>query len=222
MISLEYFDGTVTFIDAATLEPVGPTLRFDGQASSVSATRDGALIVVTAPSDAGFVTTVHDGTTGEQVGPSLTGPEMTGVSLDGILVGATNGDITRYDLATMEPIAQLPGARGDVNTLRFSDDGSMLIATSLDQTVSVYDVATGTRLGDPIPADAPFIIPGFLRHDGREVAVTVEQGIALWDLDPERLRAAACRLAGRNLTPTEWATFLGGLGEYRPTCLEHA
>jgi class 3 adenylate cyclase len=31
---------------------------------------------------------------------------------------------------------------------------------------------------------------------------------------------AACRLAGRNLTRTEWETRLADLGEYRATCPE--
>jgi hypothetical protein len=42
----------------------------------------------------------------------------------------------------------------------------VLLATSNDQTVSIYDVATWTRIGDPIPTDAPFIFPGHLRPDG--------------------------------------------------------
>ena len=46
-------------------------------------------------------------------------------------------------------------------------------------------------------------------------------GIAIWDLNPEHLAAAACRLAGRNLTPTEWDTHLAELGDYRPTCPQY-
>ena len=46
-------------------------------------------------------------------------------------------------------------------------------------------------------------------------------GIVIWDLDPEHLATAACRLAGRNLTPTEWDTHLADLGDYRPTCPDY-
>lgn len=91
----------------------------------------------------------------------------------------------------------------------------MLVATSNDQTVSLYDIATGTRIGDPIPTDAPFSYPGFVRPDGDAVAVTTRQGVAVWDIDPAHLAQAACRLAGRNLTPTEWATCLQDLGDHR-------
>jgi hypothetical protein len=50
------------------------------------------------------------------------------------------------------------------------------------------------------------------------VAIGDGDGIAVWDLDPEYLAPAACRFAGRNLTATEWETYLAALGEYRPTC----
>jgi DNA-binding SARP family transcriptional activator/WD40 repeat protein len=212
-------NGDIWTIDPATRQRIEPTLHVDGVPWWVSATRGGAIVVVTAfRSDGSAATTVHDGRTGEQIGQPLLGPGVTSVSLDGVLVGATDGAITRYDLDSLQPLADLPGARGEINTLQFSDDGTILLATSLDQTVSVYDVATGTRLGDPIPMVAPFIYGAFLRYDGRAVAVTDREGVAIWDLDPRHLRDAACRLAGRNLTSTEWDTYLGDLGEHRPTC----
>ena len=155
------------------------------------------------------------------LGGPLIGPHTTSVSPNGVLVAAQAGDITEYDLETLEPIAKFPGARGDVNSLQFSRDGDVLLATSNDQTVSIYDVASHTRLGDPIPINTPLIIPGWLRPDGLAVAMTVREGVAILDLEPARLAEAACRLAGRNLTETEWATYLGEFGEPRRTCPEH-
>jgi len=40
----------------------------------------------------------------------------------------------------------------------------------------------------------------------------------VWDLRPASHQAAACRMAGRDLTRDEWAAHLGELGEYRSTC----
>jgi WD40 repeat protein len=166
----------------------------------------------------GATTAVFDGQTGELLVGGLVGPRWHSVSLNGLLVGADGGAITQYDLKTLEPIAALPGARGEVNSLQWSEDEQVLLATSNDQTVSVYDVATWTRIGDPIPADAPLTFPGHLRPDGAVVAVTVRNGVELWDIDPDYLAEAACQVAGRNLTETEWETYLGSLGEYRETC----
>ncbi len=133
----------------------------------------------------------------------LVGPDLTSLSTDGTLVGSSEGTITRYDPETLEPVAEFAGARGDINTLQFDDDGRILLATSNDQSASLYDVATGTRLGDPIGTDAPLIYPAFLHPDGTSLAVTDADGVVLWDLAPEHLADAACRIAGRNLSATE-------------------
>ncbi len=53
------------------------------------------------------------------------------------------------------------------------------------------------------------------------VAIGDGNGIAIWDINPEHLEAAACRLAGRNLSRTEWDTHLHDLGDYRLTCPQH-
>jgi DNA-binding SARP family transcriptional activator/WD40 repeat protein len=210
--------GEVWTFDARTRELIGPTIRVDGIPRWVSATRDGARVVVTYDTEAGPTTAVFDGETGEMIVGDLVGPSTNSVSLDGQLVGAEGGAITQYDLMTLRPIAELPGARGEVNSLQFSEDGRVLLATSNDQTVSIYDAAAWTRIGDPIPSNAPLIFPGHLRPDGGAVTVTVAEGVAVWDIDPDHLAEAACRVAGRDLTETEWETYLGSLGDYRQTC----
>lgn len=210
--------GEVWTIDAATQQRVEPTFQVAGFPLEVSATEGGARVVISSWTGTGARTQVFDGATGSLLAEAPLGATTTAVSLTGTLVGAASGRITRYDLDTLRPLAGFPAARGGINSLQFSADGHLLLATASDQSVSLYDVATGTRLGDPIPSAAPFIIPGFLRPDGQALAVTVTDGVAIWDLDPDRLVAAACRLAGRDLTDVEWATYLANLGPYRSTC----
>jgi len=57
-----------------------------------------------------------------------------------------------------------------------------------------------------------------LRADGLQAAVPTKDGVAIWDLDPDHWVAAACQMAGRNLTREEWGTYIGDLAEYRKTC----
>jgi hypothetical protein len=104
-----------------------------------------------------------------------------------------------------------------VNHLEFSRDGRLLLATSQDRTVSLYDMATKSRLGDPIPRGTGGGA-GSLRADGMAMAVGDGSGVAIWDLDPTHLAGLACELAGRNLTQDEWASYLGHVGDFRPTC----
>lgn len=198
-------------------------LKLGGDCSwqtSMSGTRDGGRVVVTtgAANYNLHRTTVHDGQSGKQLAGPLRGPIVTSVSPDGVLVGGDgSGAITQYDLDTLEPIGTFPGTRGQVAQLSFSADGKILVAISWNQTVSIYDVASRTRLGDPIANDSAGP-SGSLRPDGKAVVTNAPQGVAVWDIDPEHLADAACQLAGRNLTPTEWDTYLANPGDHRATC----
>ncbi len=97
----------------------------------------------------------------------------------------------------------------------------MLLVESRNQILSIYDVASRTRLGDPIVTDAPFDgAKGTLRPDGEAVAINSGDGFTIWDLDPDHLAAAACKLAGRNLTRAEWDTYIGP-EQYRTTCPDY-
>jgi WD40 repeat protein len=137
---------------------------------------------------------------------------------DSAVVGARGGAVTVYDPLALQAVHDLPGARGQVNMLAFDADGETLLATSNDQTVSIYDTASWVRLGDPFPADAPIIHPAYLHPSGDSLLVTVTRGVAWWRLDGQSLRDAACQVAGRDLTRTEWTAYLQELGDYRATC----
>jgi hypothetical protein len=209
---------------------VAPTIELAATSSdecllgSTSATADGRRIVVTSgettSGDFGArTTTVYDGRTGERIAGPVHGAVVSEVSPDGTLVGVNGtGAITQYDLDTLRPVGTFPSMRAFVLQLGFSADGATLAVGALNGTLAVYDVATRTRLGDPIATDGSPIPVDSLRPDGGAVAVNTSRGVAVWDLDPERLAAAACELAGRDLTRREWDTYLGDAGEYRATC----
>lgn len=216
---LTFDDGQVWSIDAATGERTEPTIRVGGLVAGLAASLDGSRLAVTAFRGSGTEVTVHDAATGEVVAGPVTGVHAVALS-DRALAGARGGNVTIYDPDTLDPVHDLPGARGEVNVLSFSADGRTLMATSNDQSVSLYDTDSWIRLGDPLPADAPFIYPGHLHPSGQSVIVTVAQGVARWALDAETLRAAACDVAGRDLTTTEWTAYLDELGPYRSTCTE--
>jgi WD40 repeat protein len=211
-------DGTVVLVDPATGSRTGQVVTARGYVEWASMSYDGRLIATAAWED-GLQVEVHDVATGEVVAAGLEGPQRVAFAPDGDLYAATDGRITRHDPDDLSRLGTLPGAHGEINSLQFSSDGSLLLATANDETTSLYDVATGIRLGDPVSTAAPLIVPAFLRPDGQEMAVTVEEGVAVWDLDPSEQFEAACRIAGRELTAEEWATYFGD-AEQVATCDE--
>ena len=67
-------------------------------------------------------------------------------------------------------------------------------------------------------SSSPLGYGGFLRPDGLQLAVTTRAGVVTWNLQPLALLDAACRLAGRNLTETEWSAYMSSFGARRETC----
>jgi len=130
------------------------------------------------------------------------------------------GLVQEYDAETAASVATLPGSRGALQDLTVSDEGRRLLSAGQDGNVQVFDTRSWTRLG-AIPSFAPEeVTQGYLRPDGLAVAVNDRLGVTEWTLRPEDLAAAACTLAGRNLSHTEWATYFGDEG-YRRTCPDY-
>ena len=108
-------------------------------------------------------------------------------------------------------------------TLFFSLGGAVDIADVGTTTVALYDTRTLERIGEPValPGTLPFIAE--MSRDGTRFATGADnspEGVpAVWDLDPDRWEANACRLAGRNLTRAEWEQYLPGR-PHEKTCTQ--
>lgn len=205
-----------------------PEFRIDADARvlAVSDTESGDRVVVSyqSPGKEWTESVVFSGTTGEELvrADPIEGLTLAAVSPDGTLVGAGPGRITRYDLDTFRPLARFSAAQWETHSLQFNAAGDLLLATAIGQ-VALYDVATGTPIGDPIatpinPFDDFAERNGFLHPDGDRLAVASLAGVQIWDIAPEHLVEAACRIAGRNLTETEWSNHLDAFGPYEETC----
>ena len=183
-----------------------------------SLSQAGSRLVATFSTDgstAESLSAVWNVDTGELLATGLRGDARTIAAGDGV-ISAGLRRLVRADLDTLEVSASL--ARPDSEAQRIQTGGLLLMVATYDQRVWLYDLASGVRLGEAIPAGPTRSEPAYLRPDGGELAVNGREGVILWDLDPAHQAAAACRIAGRNLSPEEWATYLGERGDYRRTC----
>lgn len=214
-------DGSVDRVEPITGDRAGPTMHAEGWPLSVSAAPDLSRVVVTTVASGDDTGTVYtfDGRTGEQIGDPERGWWSGELGQTALVLNSGPGvQLGLRDPVTGAALGELPSTIGEVSSLQFSDDGRVLAASAKSGSVSVYDVESRIRLGDPIPVDGPAFFSAALRPDGLALAATGSAGILLWDLDAQDMFDAACGFAGRELSAAEWATYLSELGPRRDTC----
>ena len=102
-----------------------------------------------------------------------------------------------------------------------SPDGSLVVATSADGGVRVWEAVSRRAVGPTFrghEADAGEIDygPSGLCTSGYESVFGLPSTVR-WTLEAEELAELACTLVGRNLTDAEWAEYLPDAA-YRTTC----
>ena len=71
---------------------------------------------IAAGTDSGIV--IYDSATAEQVG-AIPGPQLRGVFItvtDQLFVSSLGGELTQYDLETLDPIREFGGSRGHIRS----------------------------------------------------------------------------------------------------------
>ena len=167
--------------------------------------------------------TIFDGSSGEALGTVSNSSQRGGfiTVADQLFLVSTGGELTHYDLDSLEPIRTFDGSLGFIQEINGTADGSLILTRGGEGWANLYDVASGIRIGAPIPIPVEDEFQtASIALDGSRMAIGggIENGYQIWDLDPDHWVEAACRLAGRNLTEEEWATNIGDLAEYGPTC----
>ncbi len=112
-----------------------------------------------------------------------------------------------------EPIT---GFTSWVNGIAFSPDGAT-IASAADEGLQFWDVESGRSHGRPL-AGAVAASGVAFDSDRFTVVSADENGVRSWDLRPNTLIFTACRMANRNLSRAEWASFFGPQTDYASTC----
>ena len=213
-VGYSFGDGWIQAYDPATGEEVGPRMDPGGRAVTVGDTSDGEYVVAWVWSGDPIVRSVavFDARTGHELARGLTGGNGVVPIPDGSgVIGSQANQVTISTLPDLELARVLPNPGGSASDFpQISDDGRTLLIPTDSQQVALYDPVAGISLGDRIPAVTRDYWPsGFLSPDGNRAVVNIAEGIALWDLDPDDQFAAVCRIAGRELTDVEWATYLG-------------
>ena len=137
------------------------------------------------------------------------------------VVVAYNTSVQVADRITRTPIGPSIAVGGQVIIgVDVSPDGSTAVVDS-QEGWRLVDLAAHQAVGpwipDPFPSRA--LLAG---NDTTVFSLAADGGGERWDLSPDRLRSAACSLAGRNLTASEWQSYLSWSGPRRATCPQYS
>ena len=134
------------------------------------------------------------------------------------LAFSTNGDtlavgnpdeIDLRSAHTGRLLTRLPlSAQQNGGVVAWSRDGRTLAVTAGDG-VELWDTTERTEIGTLPLSTKPFNANLLFTPDGRHLAAVTNDGIVtIWDVDPRDWEAAACTIAGRNLTREEWSRYV--------------
>jgi WD40 repeat protein len=224
--------GRVVRLDGRTLTPTGPLTTLPQKPYSVAVSADGNRAFVAAggtrwrpywdvPINHFYLV---DLTSGEIVLEGSTGVRSASYvayspSGDQAAVSGENGDVAVIDLDTGRPVGPpTVGHDGNVWSVEFSHDGTLVSSASDGRDAALWDADTGALLATAaLPSTEGVPVIGF-RPDGSALLATFAGNLYRWDPSLANAVHAACRLAGRDLTRTEWAAAFPHR-PWRPTCV---
>jgi WD40 repeat protein len=139
-----------------------------------------------------------------------------------IALATANNAILLIDAQTGQIVAPpLNGARGSIYSIAFRADGRVLAVIDSLGELWLWDTARALPIGQPVKAHHVAFDLAFVGQDDQLVTVGASPTISLWDFSPERASDYLCHITNRDLTPEEWALFIGqDIVTYTPICAD--
>ncbi len=154
---------------------------------------------------------------------AVSNPSLAGgmdLSPDGrVLAVGQGGRVGLYDATNMHrlgPLIDVSTSR--ITWLAYRRDGRMLVSEDAADSARLIDTTERRVVGPSMPTAKGS--GAVFSRDGKTLGTSTPSGGVLMSIDPEVWRREACELAGRNLTETEWRTYLPAEGPRQRTCPE--
>jgi WD40 repeat protein len=140
------------------------------------------------------------------------------------LAGAgKDGTVRLWSVAGWKPAdVPLRGHTWTINSVAFNPhDDNQLVSASSDMNLVLWDAEKRLPVGYPLQGHGDYVFDVVYSPDGKRLASAGRDGrIILWDIDREKWKKIAARMAGRNMTQAEWRRHMGD-APYQKTFPEH-
>ncbi len=186
----------------------------------VSFSGDGRALVASGCCDGGSTVTGWDARTGARRFQRSVAQQIEVIAMSPVgrtvAVGAGDGNVRLLDAGSGRERATIKVAGSNIEQLAFSPDGRMIAASPSGTSVTLWDVRSRKRVGDGFPRTVGWI-PGVAFAPSGRLLLFEPTTVVEWPTDARTLQRAACRIAGRDLTRTEWQELLPNR-PYRRVC----
>jgi len=128
------------------------------------------------------------------------------------------GTVKLYDL-TSKKFKELGGHKSGISDLKFSPDGLLLASAGLDRKLQMWVVDHEEDLPILMDNNNGNIWDIAFAKGSKFLLASCNSGeIRVWPTDPRMLAEQVCPNLKRNMTPEEWATYVGNGLDYETTC----
>jgi WD40 repeat protein len=212
-------DGNVYLINAQTGERLFEALDvLTGGVLGLAFDPSGEILAVSG--NAGVV--LLDAASGVELGRALEDHLVNAVAFsplgDLLVVGDQFGWIHFWeDPRGGNAPASLEAYSEGITALAISPQGEMAVVATEDGMVLLWDIHSQRQIGEAALAAGLSVSSLVFSLDGESFASVDPEGIVLWEVSLTSWQEHACRIANRNLTQLEWATYLAE-EPYHKTC----
>ncbi|KZS88516.1 WD40 repeat-like protein [Sistotremastrum niveocremeum HHB9708] len=186
-------DETIRIWDTATWAPIGEPLKGHTDTVRTAVFFDNAARIISGSEDQTI--RIWDAESGDQIGEPL---KLHNASIQAIAISLKEDIIASADFSGIillwDP-STVSSTRGVHHTLHhgidvveflaFSVDGTRLLSAGDDQTICLWDVATGKLIGKPFEGHGGQIVRAFFLEDKSIVSASNDGSIRIWDIEAE-------------------------------------
>ncbi|WP_162942087.1 WD40 repeat domain-containing protein [Desertimonas flava] len=201
--------GEITIREDGEERTIGPPSQLEDPVVSFALSGDGRAVAI-GTAGRKPVAMVLDARSSDEPRLILSGHRLKVTSIafspdgDIIATGSDDTTIRLWERSSGDEIDTLEGHTDLVQALAFSGDGKQLVSGGEDFTVRVWDVDDGVSLGNPWRWADSTITSIAVTADGRSLVAANGEFVVRWAFGERGWIDAACRLAGRELTDSEW------------------